>query len=104
MSALFFEKPIFDYPLDHMSQHWELDETGQPIHQIIQTRRRSELTTPIPKVIKGTGKKAQQELDIADGTSDEELRYHSSIINGVRAEVDRLRAKSASTAAMCNHS
>ena len=104
MCALFFENPIFDSPLDYVIQRWGLDETGQPIHQIIQTRQQAELTTLIPSAIKGTGKNVQQELDIADGTSDEELRCHSSIINGLCAEVDILRAKSASTAAMCSHS
>jgi len=104
MRALFFENPIFDSSLDCVRQHWGQDETGQPIYQIIQTRQQAELTKLIPSAIKATGKNAQQELDLANGTSDEELRCHSSIINVVCAEVDKLRTKSASTADMCRHS
>ena len=30
-------------------RHWELDDTGQPIQKILETRRRAEFITPIPK-------------------------------------------------------
>ena len=49
MSNLFFEKPILNSPYDYPSQHWELDETGQPTHKVIDARRRAEFITPIPK-------------------------------------------------------
>ena len=30
-------------------RHWELDAQGQPTQQIMETRRRAEFITPIPK-------------------------------------------------------
>jgi len=35
MTHLFFEKPILNSPYDYPSQHWELDESGQPTQKII---------------------------------------------------------------------
>lgn len=92
MSAIFFDKPILNSPYDYPQQHWELDEHGQPTHQIAMSRRRAEFITPIPKPKKRKGAQQQQELAIAEDISDDELKYHSSIINGVRAEVDKWRA------------
>jgi len=92
MSALFFEKPILNSPYEYPARHWELDTAGQPTQQIVESRRRAEFITPIPKPKKRKGKDAQQELDIAESISDEEQKYHSSIINGVRAEVDKWRS------------
>jgi type III restriction enzyme len=92
MSALFFEKPILNSPYNYPQQHWELDEHGQPTHQIVMSRRRAEFITPIPKPKKRKGAQQQQELAIAEDISDDELKYHSSIINGVRAEVDKWRS------------
>jgi len=56
------------------------------------SRRRAEFITPIPKPKKRKGAQQQQELAIAEDISDDELKYHSSIINGVRAEVDKWRS------------
>lgn len=92
MSSLFFEKPILNSPYEYPNKHWELDDSGQPTHQIIETRRRAEFITPIPKPKKRKGKDVQQELDMAEEVSDATEKYHSSIINGVRAEVDKWRA------------
>jgi type III restriction enzyme len=92
MSALFFEKPILNSPYEYPARHWELDASGQPTQQVVESRRRAEFITPIPKPKKRKGKEAQQELDIAESISDEEQKYHSSIINGVRAEVDKWRS------------
>jgi type III restriction enzyme len=92
MSNLFFEKPILNSPYDYPSQHWELDETGQPTQKILEARRRAQFLTPIPKPKKKKGAQQQQELAIAEDISDDELKYHSSIINGVRSEVDKWRS------------
>lgn len=92
MSSLFFEKPILNSPYEYPNKHWELDDSGQPTHQIVETRRRAEFITPIPKPKKRKGKDVQQELDMAEEVSDATEKYHSSIINGVRAEVDKWRA------------
>jgi hypothetical protein len=92
MSNLFFEKPILNSPYDYPSQHWELDETGQPTQKIVEARRPAEFITPIPKPKKRKAKDAQAELNIGSDVSTEEQQYHSAIINGVRAEVDKWRS------------
>ena len=94
MSNLFFEKPILNSPYDYPSQHWELDDTGQPTQKIVEARRSAEFITPIPKPKKrkANNKEAQADLDLANEVSDEHQQYHSAIINGVRAEVDKWRS------------
>jgi type III restriction enzyme len=49
MTDQFFEKPILNSPYAYPSQHWELDEEGQPTNRTISRRRRAEFITPIPK-------------------------------------------------------
>lgn len=49
MTNQFFERPILNSPYEYPSWHWELDSSGQPTQQIIETRRRAEFITPIPK-------------------------------------------------------
>ena len=90
MTNAFFEKPILNSPYDQPVRHWELDDAGQPTQQIVAARRRAEFITPIPKPRKQTGGR-QDEL-LFDELSSQQQSYHSGIINGVRAEVDRWRA------------
>ena len=59
MSNPFFEHPILNSPYECPGRHWELDKTGQPTQQIIETRRRAEFITPIPKPKKRKASKAQ---------------------------------------------
>ena len=92
MTHPFYDHPILNSPYEYPTRHWELDRTGQPTQHIIGTRRRAEFITPIPQSKKRKGKDAQAELDIAEGVSDQDHRYHASIINGVRAEVDKWRS------------
>jgi len=89
MSELFFHRPILNSPYYRPTRHWELDASGQPTQKIEESRRRAEFLTPIPKPKKQRGSK-QEELAFND-QSDKEDRYHSSIINGVREQVDRWR-------------
>jgi type III restriction enzyme len=49
MGNPFFEKPILNSPYEYFCQHWELDTSGQPTQQLIETRRKAEFITPIPK-------------------------------------------------------
>jgi type III restriction enzyme len=87
----FFERPILNSPYEYPSRHWELDENGQPTQQIIEHRRNAEFITPIPKP-KRRGGGGQAELALGDQRlSDADQQYHSAIINGVRAEVDKWR-------------
>jgi len=93
VSNLFFEHPILNSPYERPTHHWELDETGQPTQQIIESRRPAEFITPIPKPKKRRGAAAQQQLvlDEGEGLSSEEQQYHTAIINAVRDHVDRWR-------------
>ena len=50
MSLTFFEHPILNSPYAYPGRHWELDADGQPTNVLIESRRRSDLITPVPKV------------------------------------------------------
>ncbi|MDA3935017.1 MAG: DEAD/DEAH box helicase family protein [Gammaproteobacteria bacterium] len=94
MNNSFFEKPILNGPYDYPLRHWELDDTGQPTQKILETRRRAEFITPIPKPRKRKGSAEQASLlfDEGKGLSTDAQQYdHTVIINGVRQEVDRWR-------------
>ena len=93
MNNQFFEKPILNSPYEYPSRHWELDSSGQPTQQIIDTRRRAEFITPIPKPKKQKGaKQADLIFDEGKGLSTEDQQYsHTAIINAVRQEVDKWR-------------
>ena len=45
----FFDHPILNSPYERPTRHWELDAAGQPTQQVIESRRRAEFITPIPK-------------------------------------------------------
>jgi type III restriction enzyme len=89
----FFDHPILNSPYAYPARHWELDDTGQPTQQIIDSRRSAEFITPIPKPRKRKDAPDQGRLELPDreGISTKEQQYHSGIINGVRDEVDRWR-------------
>lgn len=94
MDAGFFARPILNSPYTPPHRHWELDADGQPTGRIIETRRRSDLTTPVPKPKKrraGRGQ-AQMVFDAGDGLSSSEQEYNPTpIINEVRGYVERWR-------------
>jgi type III restriction enzyme len=91
MSEAFFERPILNSPYEHPRQHWELDDDGQPTNRIIETRRRSDLITPVPKPKKRRQNRAgQSQMVFGDdaGLSSEEQEYNPTpIINEVRTYV-----------------
>ena len=93
MTNPFFEKPILNSPYDCPSRHWELDHQGQPTQKILESRRRAEFITPIPKPKKQKG--AAQTgfvFDEGAGLSNEDQQYsHTAVINAVRQEVDKWR-------------
>ena len=94
MDNHFFEHPILNSPYDYPGRHWELDEQGQPTQQIIETRRRAEFITPIPKPKKQKQKAKQETLifDEGKGLSSEKQQYDpTSIINELRYQVDQWR-------------
>src|SRR6266498_4928736 len=94
MTNPFFDHPILNSPYAYPARHWELDDQGQPTQQIIESRRRAEFITPIPKPRKRKGSDAQQQLvfDEGKGLSTPDQQYdHTAIINAVRQQVDQWR-------------
>lgn len=94
MSDQFFEKPILNSPYEYPSQHWELDESGQPTQRIINARRRAEFITPIPRPRKRKGPTEQTQMDLgaAIGSDGDTQRYDPTpIINQLRSQVDDWR-------------
>jgi type III restriction enzyme len=85
----FFERPILNSPYAYPGRHWELDEDGQPTNQIIESRRRSELITPVPKPQRrrrAPNNQAGFVFDSGEGLSTEEQEYNPTpIINEIRA-------------------
>ena len=95
MSTDFFGAPILNSPYEYPRRHWELDSSGQPTRKIVDARRPAEFITPIPmpKKQRARGRQAALVLDEGLGLSTEEQQYDpTSMINGVRREVDRWRA------------
>lgn len=89
MSSNFFASPILNSPYERPTRHWQLDEQGQPTGLVVQGRRRSDLTTPIPKPRTRRATSASQ-LDLyADEAG--ELYNPTELINGIRAAVDSWR-------------
>ncbi|MCP4629078.1 MAG: DEAD/DEAH box helicase family protein [bacterium] len=95
MDNRFFEKPILNSPYEYPARHWELDDQGQPTQQIIDSRRRAEFITPIPKPKKRKKAAHQQQQFVFDegkGLSTQEQQYDPTpIINQLRRQVDQWR-------------
>ncbi|MDO8282539.1 MAG: DEAD/DEAH box helicase family protein [Thermodesulfovibrionia bacterium] len=95
MNNKFFEKPILNSPYEYPKRHWELDVDGQPTQEIIETRRRAEFITPIPKPRKRKDKAKQEQMvfDEGKGLSTKDQQYDpTSIINQLRQHIDQWRA------------
>ncbi|MFN9103421.1 MAG: DEAD/DEAH box helicase family protein, partial [Betaproteobacteria bacterium] len=95
----FFEHPILNSPYAYPGRHWELDADGQPTNKLIESRRRSDLITPVPKAKKRkapNGPTVQVALDLTaddEGLSTAEQKYDPTpIINELRGYVDTWRA------------
>lgn len=91
----FFENPILNSPYSYPSQHWELDQDGQPTNQLVGQRRSAEFITPIPKPKKRRQfQSVQQALTLFDteGISIDSQQYDLSLyINSVREKVNLWR-------------
>lgn len=95
MSNPFFDHPILNSPYTCPARYWELDGSGQPTQHIIESRRRAEFISPIPKPKKHKRSAPQEALvfDEGKGLSTKEQQYDpTSIINEVRGYVDTWRA------------
>jgi len=92
----FFEHPILNSPYEYPVRHWELDTQGQPTQRIIETRRKAEFITPIPKSRKRKAVAAQQQMvfDEGKGLSNQQQQYEttSTMINELRRVVDQWRS------------
>ena len=94
MENPFFDRPILNSPYERPSRHWELDESGQPTQKIMDSRRRAEFITPVPKPKKRRKSSRNQTeivFDEGGGLSTEQQQYHTAIINEVRQHVDQWR-------------
>jgi type III restriction enzyme len=90
MSDVFFEKPILNSPYDYPGRHWQL-ENGQPTGVVVESRRRAEFITPIPKPKKHQPEQAEL-LDETQGLSADGQKYDPiSIVNEIRQHVDTWR-------------
>lgn len=94
----FFKAPTINTPYEPPMRHWELDVDGQPTNRLIDSRRKSELRSPIPKTqqSKGrnadTGRQAELGLGKEGGAPDPEQEYSAtSIINEIRLHVEAWR-------------
>ncbi len=94
MSNPFFDHPILNSPYEYPRRHWELDADGQPTQRTIDTRRRAEFISPIPKPKKRKPDPAQIQMvhDEGKGLSTEQQHYQViSTINEVRERVNEWR-------------
>ena len=90
-SEAFFESPILNSPYAAPDRHWQLGEGGQPTGVIEAGRRRSDLTTPIPKARTTRGKAASaQQEDFLQGEGGQEYNP-TETINGIRSAVESWR-------------
>lgn len=94
MSESFFEKPVLNSPYEYPGLHWELDASGQPTNNILESRRRSDLITPVPKARRQRQGSSQGSLILGadDGLSTSEQEYNPTpIINELRGHIDTWR-------------
>jgi type III restriction enzyme len=94
MDAGFFAQPILNSPYAIPQRHWELDADGQPTQAIAESRRKSDLVTPVPKPKKQKAAKGQAKMVFGgpDGLSTEDQEYNPTpIINEVRGYVEAWR-------------
>jgi type III restriction enzyme len=94
MDNRFFERPILNSPYAYPRRYWELDDEGQPTQRVIESRRRAEFITPIPKPKKQKQKPDQDSIvfDEGKGLSTQAQQYdQTSIINELRYQVDQWR-------------
>jgi len=96
MDSEFFSRPILNSPYAPPARHWELDSDGQPTSRIVETRRRSDLITPVPKPKRRKGGKGKDQsqftFEDAEGLSTATQEYSPTpIINEIRGYVEAWR-------------
>lgn len=48
MNNRFFKQPTLNSPYEYPARYWELEASGQPMQEIIESSCRAEFITPIP--------------------------------------------------------
>jgi type III restriction enzyme len=96
MENPFFDRPILNSPYEMPARHWELDGQGQPTQKVLNSRRRAEFITPIPKPKKRRAVVAVEQenivFDEGKGLSSDKQQYDpTSIVNELRSHVDQWR-------------
>ncbi len=88
----FFERPILNSPYEYPERHWELDAERQPTHNVIESRRRADFITPIPKPRRRRAQRAMV-FDDGEGLSTEDQQYAETaeMLNEIRRHVDQWR-------------
>lgn len=93
MTPDFFSEPILNSPYEYPERHWALDESGQPIDRLVDSRRPVSFIAPVP--IPKKAKKTQQgtlALDEGEGVSSQDQQYDpTQLINELRHSVDQWR-------------
>lgn len=87
MNESFFERPPPNSRYAYPARHWELDHDSQPTNHIVESRRCSELITPVPKLQKRRRSPGQMELglDATDDLATTEQEYNPiPVINEIR--------------------
>ena len=95
MSNPFFDHPILNSPYGRPERHWELDKSGQPTQRTLDTRRRAEFVTPIPKARKRRAAPEQSSMLFDDGSGISTVRQQydpTPIINKVRGHIETWRS------------
>ncbi len=90
MNPKFFERPILNSPYEAPSRHWELDDSGQPTHRVVEARRQVRFLSPIPAPKTRQG---GAQLELAAGRDEGEARRFdlARVIQELRGEVTRWR-------------
>jgi len=94
MSDKLFAHPILNSPYKYPTQHWELNESGQPTQKVIDNRRTVDFITPITRTTKRKEVVQQVEmvLDEGKGLSTKDQQYQiADIINRIRKNVEQWR-------------
>lgn len=91
----FYERPIFDPPYAYPTKPWELNAQGQPTQRNVETRRRAEFISPIPKPEERRAAKGQQQLAFDEGNglpTQEQQCEVTAAVNEIRRRVGQWRS------------
>ncbi len=89
----FFTQPILNSPYEPPARHWELDTSGQPTQHIIESRRKSDFISPIPKPKKSTKPQQSFDIDTDKSHSTQEQEYAKARINEIRSHIEIWRSQ-----------